>query len=175
MAAAMIAVALLAAAIGGVVGATVAGRVDDDDGTPARGTLVHLGPPDKLGGDPRQPFCVALHHLWIVQPEVGHPVALYTYDTHPTFREQGCEVQWKPDEVYPTDSPNPTRGVFRDPCGGSVYDISGHRLFGPAPRDLDTFSVVVANNETIVDTRKLTCGDYGGAPAPVCLRAPLGD
>lgn len=175
LAVAMLAIALIAAAIGGIAGATVARRLDDDGGIPARGTLVHLGPPDTLGGDPRQPFCVTLHHFCIVQPQSGHPIALYTYDSHSLFREQGCEVRWKPDEVYPTDSPNPTRGLFRDPCGGSVYDITGHRLFGPAPRDLDRFSVEVTDNNTIVDTRSLICGNQRGVPAPACPRAPVGD
>jgi Rieske Fe-S protein len=166
---------LVAAAIGGATGAAVTLLVRDGADARVRGQLVHLGPPASLYDVDNVPFCVALHHFCIAQTEPGHVVALYTYETHPEFREQGCEVRWKPDMVYPSDSPNPTRGVFADPCAGSIYDMTGHRLFGPAPRDLDTFPVEVTADATIVDTRTLICGNAGPAPASGCKRAPVGD
>lgn len=169
----VVALVIVAAVVGGAAGSAVTLLVGDSDD--ARGTLVHLGPPASLYNIEQAPFCVELHHFCIVQPEPDRLIALYTYETHPVFREQGCEVRWKPDMVYPTDSPNPTRGVFNDPCGGAIYDMTGHRLFGPAPRDLDTFPVEVTDNHTIVDTRTLICGNAGPARASGCPRAPVGD
>ena len=168
---------VVAAVIGGAAGAAVTLLIyQGDDDARVRGALVHLGLPDYLASYTPQPFCLQLHHFCIAQPETGHPVALYTYDPHPIFREWGCEVRWNPDMVYPTDSPNSTRGVFMDPCGGSIYDMTGHRLFGPSPRDLDSFHVDVSDTTTTVDTRSLICGKGQLVDAASgCQRAPAGD
>jgi hypothetical protein len=165
---------LLAAAVGGATGSGVTLLFRDDD-APVRGTLVHLGPPDYLGSFTPQPFCVPLHHFCITQPERGHPIALYTYDPHPVFREQGCEVHWVAAANQQAPDGTTVHGVFSDPCGGSNYDLSGHRLFGPSPRDLDSFRVEVTDTATIVDTRSLICGKRRLVDTGDCKRAPLGD
>lgn len=174
----IVALVLVAAAVGGAAGSGVTLLLrDDDDTTPVRGSLVHLASPDWLAAYTPQPFCVALHHFCVAQPETGHPIALYTYDPHPLFREWGCEVKWNADATQTMSDGTVVRGVFADPCGGSKYDSTGHRLYGPSPRDLDTFPVEVRNTgPTIVDTRKLICGERRVADAEYgCKRAPLGD
>ena len=168
---------IVAAAIGGAAGSAITLLIhSDDDNDVVRGTLVHLGrTPDDLANFTPQPFCVPLHHFCITQPETGHPLALYTYDPHPIFREQGCEVSWDAGAEQTTQDGTVVHGLFADPCGGSRYDISGHRLFGPSPRDLDSFPVDVSGGGTVVDTRTLICGRQRGVEIPNCQRAPLGD
>jgi hypothetical protein len=165
---------LLAGAIGGATGAAVTLLRGDDDDGPVRGTLVHLGSPDYLASFTPQPFCVELHHFCIAHPETGHPVALYTYDPHPLFRGMGCEVRWQADAGF-QNGPVTIHGLFTDPCGGFEYDSSGRRVFGPSPRDLDTFPVEVTDAGTIVDTRRLICGQQRLEGTYACERAPLGD
>lgn len=170
---AFLALVIVAAAVAGAAGAAMTLLVGKSDGVT---TGVRLGPPASLPNIDREPFCVPLHHFCIAEAEPGQVVALYTYDPHAVFRERGCEVRWRPDIAYPSNSPNPGRGVFLDPCGGSSYDISGHRLFGPAPRDLDRFPVQVTKDATVVDTRTLICGDPQLADATYgCQLAPVGD
>ena len=172
----IVALVLVAAAVGGAAGSVVALLLRSDDDTRVRGTLVHLRSPESLARFTPQPFCVPLHHFCITQPETGKPIALYTYDPHPIFREQGCEVVWHADRQREIADGTIIHGTFDDPCGGSVYDITGHRLFGPSPRDLDSFPVDISNgNYTIVDTRTLICGGQQRVQTHDCPRAPLGD
>ena len=123
-----------------------------------------------------EPFCVPPRHFCIVQPEPGRVVALYTYDPHAVFRERGCEVRFDLQAELENNAGTLFRGLFRDPCGGSAYDRTGHRLFGPTPRDLDRFPVEVTADATIVDTRTLICGERQLVDAAYgCQRAPAGD
>ncbi len=173
----LLAIVFAAALVGGAAGSVITLLVRNDGDNPhVRGSLVHLGPPDSLARFTPQPFCVALHHFCISQPETGKPIALYTYDPHPIFREQGCEVVWHADRNHENQDGSTTHGTFDDPCGGSVYDITGHRLFGPSPRDLDSFRVEISKeNNTVVDTRTLICGGQQRIETHDCPRAPLGD
>jgi hypothetical protein len=172
----IVAIAIVAAAIGGAAGSAVTLRLRHDSDAPARGTLVHLGEPAWLAAYTPQPFCVSLHHFCIVQPETGHPIALYTYVPHPLFREWGCEVRFDPEAEWTNQDGTVIRGLFTDPCGGSRYDGTGHRVFGPSPTDLDTFPVTVTADATIVDTRTLICGKPQLVDTTYrCQRAPLGD
>ena len=168
-----LALVIVAAAVGGAAGAAVTLLVGDSDD--ARGTLVHLGPPASLYNVEQAPFCVELHHFCVVQPEPGRLIAPYTYDPHPVFREQGCEVQWQAEAEHQTGPLTSVRGLFVDPCGGSMYDMTGHRVFGPSPTDLDAFPVDVTADATIVDTRSLICGERQGVETHDCQRAPAGD
>ena len=142
---------VIVAIAGGVVGSaiTLAVHRDDDASAVERGQLVHFGP--KLGTDiAHVPFCNELHHFCITEPQEGQLLALYTADPHPSFREQGCTVRW--DAIAqqsigsPSGSERTVTGLFRDPCGGSKYDISGKRLFGPSPRDLDRFPIAITQD-----------------------------
>lgn len=59
----------------------------------------------------------------------------------------GCTVPWSPPE---------DPGVFHCPCHGSIYDITGKRIAGPAPRSLDYMNIEIVEGKVVVDTGKIT-------------------
>jgi cytochrome b6-f complex iron-sulfur subunit len=68
-------------------------------------------------------------------------------------------VPWKPTFVWPDPATGaPRQGWFRCPCHGSTYTDAGIRVFGPAPRSLDTMALTVENGRVIVDTGNITSG-----------------
>ncbi|HEX5480253.1 MAG TPA: Rieske 2Fe-2S domain-containing protein [Dehalococcoidia bacterium] len=74
----------------------------------------------------------------------------------------GCTVPWKDDFTWTDDRPGVNKtysGWFRCPCHGSTYTYGGVRVFGPAPRSLDTFDISVSNGTLMVNTGKITLGD----------------
>jgi len=80
----------------------------------------------------------------------GGILALYQKCVH-----LGCTVPWRPDFEFLG-----SKGWFRCPCHGSTYTIGGGRVFGPAPRSLDTFLVTPgANGSVIINTGKITLGN----------------
>lgn len=164
-------VAFAAALLGGAVGASVTLLWRDDDHPPRRGQIVRVGGPDSNRDIATTPWCNDFNHFCIAETSPGKYVALYTFTTHEVFRQQGCAVRW--DTTFQFEDPATGRGRsgwFRDPCGGAVFDVSGHRVFGPAPRDLDQFPLKLENGEFLVDTRTLLCG---ASPRPQpCPRAP---
>ncbi|HLZ70401.1 MAG TPA: Rieske 2Fe-2S domain-containing protein [Dehalococcoidia bacterium] len=79
----------------------------------------------------------------------GGLVALYQKCPH-----LGCAVPWRPDFQF-----GGSTGWFRCPCHGSTYTKGGLRVFGPAPRSLDTFALVRNSDGSVtVDTGKITLG-----------------
>jgi len=58
----------------------------------------------------------------------------------------GCTVPWKVGFSYEGD-----KGWYRCPCHGSTYSKAGVRVFGPAPRSMDTMKVEIddAGNITV--------------------------
>lgn len=67
----------------------------------------------------------------------------------------GCTVPWRP-----TFNFEGVQGWFRCPCHGSTYTKAGVRVFGPAPRPLDTMAVSVnADGSLTVDTGNIRKGD----------------
>ena len=58
----------------------------------------------------------------------------------------GCSVPWKAGFNFQED-----QGWFRCPCHGSTYTKAGVRVFGPAPRSMDTMQVDIddAGNITV--------------------------
>ena len=97
--------------------------------------------------------------FWLVNltPEQGGPglLAIWWKCTH-----LGCTVPWKPTFVWPDPTTGaPKQGWFRCPCHGSTYTDAGVRVYGPAPRPLDTMDLVVNNDGSVtVDTGKVTKG-----------------
>lgn len=78
--------------------------------------------------------------FYIVHLE-GGILALYQKCPH-----LGCAVPW----VAAEDQ-------FHCPCHGSLYNLEGVVIGGPAPRPMDTFPVTIENgNEVWVDTSKPT-------------------
>jgi cytochrome b6-f complex iron-sulfur subunit len=60
----------------------------------------------------------------------GGLVALYQKCPH-----LGCSVPWRPDFDF-----EGSKGWFRCPCHGSTYSEGGLKVFGPAPRSMDTMA-----------------------------------
>lgn len=84
----------------------------------------------------------------------GSILALYHVCPH-----LGCTVPWRPEFPF-TDPRNSEtyNGWFRCPCHGSTYSAAGVRVFGPAPRSMDTFEVTVENGNIVVNTGEITPG-----------------
>ena len=71
----------------------------------------------------------------------------------------GCTVPWNP--TFPGGAVNfpGVTGWFRCPCHGSTYSRAGIRVFGPAPRPMDTMLVSVNGDGSLnVNTGKITSG-----------------
>lgn len=81
--------------------------------------------------------------------EKGGIIALWQKCPH-----LGCTVPWRPEFDF-----EGVKGWFRCPCHGSTYTRAGIRVFGPAPRPMDTFAVTVNSDQSVdVDTSKVTAG-----------------
>lgn len=66
----------------------------------------------------------------------------------------GCSVPWRPGFTF-----NEDQGWFRCPCHGSTYTKAGVRVFGPAPRSMDTMEVEIdGSGNIVVQTGKRTPG-----------------
>lgn len=59
----------------------------------------------------------------------------------------GCTVPWSPPE---------DPGRFHCPCHGSVFERTGQKIAGPAPRSMDLMAVEVRGGRVVVDTGKIT-------------------
>lgn len=83
----------------------------------------------------------------------------------------GCTVPWKENFIWPDAvSGAPKQGWFRCPCHGSTYTDSGVRVFGPAPRSMDTMKLEVrADGGLVVDTGSVTNGSPNNAERAVRL------
>ena len=109
------------------------------------------------------PVPVTLGKFWLVHLNAGD-------GTHQGFGEEGeqglvalwwkcphlgCTVPWR--GTFPFEG---RQGWFRCPCHGSTYTKAGVRVFGPAPRPLDTMEVTVnADGSLTVDSGTITKGD----------------
>ncbi len=87
-------------------------------------------------------------------------IALSWVDPH-----LGCTVPWRPDFVWGSNGGR--QGWFRNPCHGETYDSTGHRVFGPSPRDLDRYLVAIVNGRVIVETDRYVCGF--APPGALCV------
>jgi cytochrome b6-f complex iron-sulfur subunit len=71
----------------------------------------------------------------------------------------GCSVPWNPGFNGATVNFPGIIGWFRCPCHGSTYSRAGVRVFGPAPRPMDTMFVTVNGDGSInANTGKITRG-----------------
>jgi cytochrome b6-f complex iron-sulfur subunit len=67
----------------------------------------------------------------------------------------GCTVPWRSNFNF-----EGVTGWFRCPCHGSTYTRAGVRVFGPAPRPMDTMAIVVNDDGSLtVDTGTIRKGD----------------
>ena len=71
----------------------------------------------------------------------------------------GCTVPWNPSFDGGTVGFPGIIGWFRCPCHGSTYSRAGVRVFGPAPRPMDTMLLTVNGDGSLnVNTGKITTG-----------------
>lgn len=71
----------------------------------------------------------------------------------------GCSVPWLPGFNGAQVNFPGVIGWFRCPCHGSTYSRAGIRVFGPAPRPMDTMALTVNSNGSIdVNTGAVTSG-----------------
>jgi cytochrome b6-f complex iron-sulfur subunit len=63
----------------------------------------------------------------------------------------GCTVPYVSTFTFgdPDNSDQSVTGWFRCPCHGSTYSDSGRRVFGPAPRSMDLFTMTIAEDGTM--------------------------
>ena len=81
--------------------------------------------------------------------DAGGLIALYQKCPH-----LGCRVPYNPTFPFGDET-----GWFRCPCHGSTYNRAGIRVFGPAPRPMDTMAVEVLEDGSIqVDSGTITRG-----------------
>jgi cytochrome b6-f complex iron-sulfur subunit len=79
----------------------------------------------------------------------GGLLALYQKCPH-----LGCTVPWNPSWEY-----GGQKGWFKCPCHGSTYSEGGLKVFGPAPRSMDTMALTRNPDGSVtVNTGKITLG-----------------
>jgi len=86
-------------------------------------------PADKVPAVDAPPFTNTQGKFHLVHTKDGL-MALYTKCPH-----LGCAVPW----VGPADNPH----AFQCPCHGSMYNYTGEKTGGPAPRSMDYMGVTV--------------------------------
>jgi len=121
------------------------------------GGTVNVPAPDvPAPGEKKQ---IAGGRFWLVNltAEQGGPGLLALWWKCPHL---GCTVPWRPSFVWPDPTTGaPTQGWFRCPCHGSTYTHAGVRVYGPAPRSMDTMDLVVNGNGSLtVNTGAITNG-----------------
>ncbi len=98
--------------------------------------LVNLQPGEGVSGELGEASDGGLLALWQKCPHLG------------------CTVPWREDFVFGGNT-----GWFRCPCHGSTYTKGGVRVFGPAPRPMDTMLIEKqADGSVIVQTGDITQG-----------------
>ncbi len=71
----------------------------------------------------------------------------------------GCTVPWNPSFNGAAVNFPGIVGWFRCPCHGSTYSRAGIRVYGPAPRPMDTMLLTVNGDGSLsVNTGKITTG-----------------
>lgn len=86
-----------------------------------------------------KPIMVRDGKFYLTRTEDGL-MALYWKCVH-----LGCTVPW-----------NDGAKKFLCPCHGSVYDLNGQNIAGPAPRPMDQMEIKVNGEEIIVNTGKIS-------------------
>jgi cytochrome b6-f complex iron-sulfur subunit len=84
--------------------------------------------------------------LWLANADGAHFFALSQKCPHLGCRVPFCE----------------SSGRFECPCHGSVYDIGGEWIQGPAPRGMDRYPLSLVDSALVVDTSSILDGpDHG--------------
>lgn len=120
------------------------------------GGKVSAGPIEKF--PPGSKTQVTEGRFWLVHltQEQGGPGLLALWWKCPHL---GCTVPWRENFTFTDPNTGQTKaGWFRCPCHGSTYTDAGVRVFGPAPRSMDTMALTIENGRVTVDTGKITPG-----------------
>ncbi|MGH3523039.1 MAG: ubiquinol-cytochrome c reductase iron-sulfur subunit, partial [Mycobacterium sp.] len=108
---------------------------------------------------PGQKAQIPAGRFWLVNltAEQGGPGLLALWWRCPHL---GCTVPWRPSFAWPDPSSGQIKlGWFRCPCHGSTYSDAGVRVFGPAPRSMDTMAIsVTGTGDLSVNTGSRTNG-----------------
>jgi len=89
--------------------------------------------------------------------KVGDVVTVREGKFYLTRSEQGLmALYWKCVHLGCTVPWNAGAGKFLCPCHGSVYDLNGQNVAGPAPRPLDMMEISIKGEDIIVNTGKIT-------------------
>ncbi len=91
----------------------------------------------------------AVRHLWVVKGS-GGGITVFS----PICPHLGCHYDW-----------NPRTNRFECPCHGSVYDMAGRVLGGPAPRPLDTLPTKIESGTLYVEWEVFKSGTPQKVPA----------
>jgi menaquinol-cytochrome c reductase iron-sulfur subunit len=83
--------------------------------------------------------------VWAVKQADGQVTVFSPMCTH-----LGCGYHWNEGEQK-----------FKCPCHGSVYDVSGRVVAGPAPRPLDTLPAKTENGRLLVMYKEFKSGVAG--------------
>ncbi len=156
--------------IGAIVAASAAGFVDFvyPRGVAGFGGTVSVSAAAVPA--PGQKVQIPVGRFWLVNltEEQGGPGLLALWWKCPHL---GCTVPWKPNFQWPDPTTGADKkGWFRCPCHGSTYTDAGIRVFGPAPRSLDTMDLTVsADGRVSVDTGSTTKGTPDNADRAVRL------
>jgi hypothetical protein len=105
------------------------------------------------------------HGVWVTLFENGDATAFSTKDP-----ASGCRVAWlvsSPLPEYPR--------AYRDPCRGGTYTGEGVAVFGPTPRNLDSYAIRVEATRIIVELETLRegaprIGMFTGSATPTPAR-----
>jgi HAAS len=104
-----------------------------------------------------QPVHFRAQRIWIVRLD-DQMVRAYS-DKDP----RGCTLPFRPDFTFDLGSGERAGpGLFRDPCGGSTYDLAGNRLFGPSPFDMTEYPVRIEEDQVLVALGLPQCGENKG-------------
>jgi cytochrome b6-f complex iron-sulfur subunit len=142
--------ALITGAIGGGINLIYPRRVRGVGGKVQAGPVSRYPPGSKTA--------IAEGRFWLVHltEEQGGPglIALWWKCPH-----LGCTVPWRPTFSWPDPATGQLKlGWFRCPCHGSTYTDAGIRVYGPAPRPMDTMELTVQDGQIVVDTGKIRPG-----------------
>lgn len=131
-------------------------KVTGFGGTVSAGNAADVSPGEKIR--------IPEGRFWLVSltEEQGGPGLLALWQKCPHL---GCTVPWRPNFVFTDpETGESKKGWFRCPCHGSTYTDTGVRVFGPAPRSMDTMALSVDENGNIsVDTGDIADGSEDNA------------